>query len=410
MTRRRAGRPERTATGADAAPALLTWDQVAAFRVRRHHLEARAPRAELVEVVRGLCGVHAQLMGSAELALWARVDGLEPGAVAHALWEERSLVKTWAMRGTLHLLPADELGLWHGALGTHRHYLKPAWSRAFGTSPEELEQLVQAVAAALGDGPLTREQLAAEVARRTGTPELGHRLRESWGAMLKPAAFRGHLCFAPGDGPRVRFAHPERWLGAAPRPVTPEAALAEVARRFLAVDGPATREDLARWWAMSPAAAGRVLRDLGDEVAAVDVEGAAAHALAVDVAGTAGASGAPPGGAGASGAAVAPAPRPSVRLLPAFDQYVVAATRHAERLMPGPFRDRVYRPQGWLSPVLLVDGRMEGTWRHERRGRRLEVALAPFRPQPAGVREHAEAEAERLAAFLGGELALRWGD
>jgi hypothetical protein len=90
---------------------------------------------------------------------------------------------------------------------------------------------------------------------------------------------------------------------------------------------------------------------------------------------------------------------------------VVTATRQAERLMPGPFKARVYRPQGWLSPVLLVGGRMDGTWRQQAKGRRLLVTIEPFTgPPPAWARRAAEAEAERLAAFSGGELELRWAD
>jgi Winged helix DNA-binding domain len=68
-------------------------------------------------------------------------------------------------------------------------------------------------------------------------------------------------------------------------------------------------------------------------------------------------------------------------------------------------RDAVYRPQGWLSPVITVDGRMTGTWRHERKGTRIEVELEPWRPVDSAA---AEAEAESLAAFLGGALMLRW--
>jgi hypothetical protein len=131
-------------------------------------------------------------------------------------------------------------------------------------------------------------------------------------------------------------------------------------------------------------------------VARVEVDGLAAYALAADVAGL---------------AAAEPGRHRTVRLLPAFDQYVVTATRQAERLMPGPFKARVYRPQGWLSPVLLVGGRMEGVWRQEANGRRLAVAIEPFAgPPPARVRRAAEAEAERLAAFSGAELELRWAD
>lgn len=155
-------------------------------------------------------------MGSAELTLWARVEGLEPDAVQRALWEERSLVKTWARRGTLHLLPATELGLWHAGLGTYRHYLKPAWFRGFGITPEQLEALIEAVTDALEGRELTREELARAVAERTGAPELGDKLRESWGAFLKPVAFRGRLAAPPV---RVRrSASPAPTPGSRPHP------------------------------------------------------------------------------------------------------------------------------------------------------------------------------------------------
>ena len=87
---------------------------------------------------------------------------------------------------------------------------------------------------------------------------------------------------------------------------------------------------------------------------------------------------------------------------------MIAATRHAEALMPGPFKARVHRPQGWISPVLLVDGQLAGVWRHERKGKRLLVSVEPFARVAAAARRAAEEEAERLAAFLGGALELSW--
>src|SRR5215218_9643759 len=380
---------------APAPVARLGWAQVAAWRAARHHLDERAPAGAILEVAARIAGVHAQVLSSAELTLWARVEGLALDAVRHALWDERSLVKTWAMRGTLHLLPAAEFPLWQAALSTRRPWEARSWQRGFGVKLAELERLNAAVAEALDGRLLTREQLATEVARLTGSEALGGKLRESWGALLKPAAALGLLCFAPNQGQQVRFTRPDSWLGGWTGH-DPEAAMDAVTCRFLAASGPVTREDFARWWGIpSPARAARLLERLGEEVARVDVEGTAAYALAADLAGLAAAG---PGG-----------PR-TVRLLPAFDQYVVTATRQAERLMPGPFKARVYRPQGWLSPVLLVGGRMEGVWRHEARGRRLVVTIEPFAGPPARVRRAAEAEAERLAAFSGAELELRWAD
>jgi hypothetical protein len=112
---------------------------------------------------------------------------LGPTTSGGPLWEERSLVKTWAMRGTLHLLPAAELPLWQAALSTRRNWETGAWQRAFA-SRQELERLNDAVAQALDGRLLTREELAARVGELTGSEELADKLRESWGALLKPAA------------------------------------------------------------------------------------------------------------------------------------------------------------------------------------------------------------------------------
>jgi hypothetical protein len=381
-----------------AAPAArLGWDQVAAWRTARHHLDERAPAKAMLEVVADIAGLHAQVMSSAELTLAARVEGLEPDAVRRALWKDRSLVKTWAMRGTLHLLPAAEFPLWQAARSTTRLWESGAWQRGFGVTLDELQRVNDALAQALDGQLLTREELATRVGELTGSEELGDKLRGSWGAMLKPAAALGLVCFAPNQGQQVRFTRPDTWLGGW-TDHDPEQAMDQVTRRFLAASGPVTREDFARWWGIpSPAKGRKLLERLGDEVARVELDGTAAYALADDLPGLTAA-----GWGGGS---------PTVRLLPAFDQYVVTATLHAERLMPGPFKARVYRPQGWLSPVLLVGGRMEGVWSQEVKGRRVQVTIEPFAgPLPASVRRAAEAEAERLAGVAGGQLELRWAD
>ena len=208
------------------APAL-TWPKVMAWRVAKHHLDARVPRTGLLDVVARIGGLHAQLMSSAELTAWARVDQLEPDGVANALWEDRSLVKTWAMRGTLHLLPSADYGLWQAGLSTYRHFLKPAWSKAFGLTPDDLDRLGEAICAALDGRQLTREELAAEVVKQSGDESLGAKMTGSWGSTIKPAAFRGQLCFGPNRGRNVTFARPDQWIGAW-KTVDPEEAMTEL--------------------------------------------------------------------------------------------------------------------------------------------------------------------------------------
>ena len=89
--------------------------------------------------------------------------------------------------------------------------------------------MLEAISAALDGPPLTREALAAAIARETGSPALGQKMLGSWGSLLKPAAFQGRLCFGPNQGPNVCFTRPDRWLAGAgraagrPAPLDPDA-------------------------------------------------------------------------------------------------------------------------------------------------------------------------------------------
>ena len=227
------------------------------------------------------------------------------------------------MRGTLHLIPADEYSTWQVALNTLRHYRRDSWFRYFEVTREEFDRLMVAISEALDGAPLTRDQLATRVGEITGSPVLGDRLRESWGALLKPASFQGRLCFAPNDGRNVRFTRPDRWLNLVDDQLDLQEAQASITRRFLAAYGPATREDYARRWGVTPGAAGKVIAALGEEVTEVDAQGTAAWLLADDV-----------------DALRAARSVRSVRLLPAIDPYaidpyVIGATSHVVNMMPG---------------------------------------------------------------------------
>ncbi|GAA1510177.1 winged helix DNA-binding domain-containing protein [Sphaerisporangium rubeum] len=359
----------------------LSWTQALAWRMARHHLLERAATQDIAGVAGDICGLHAQVMSSAELSLWARVDGLPRDAVSKALWTDRSLVKLWATRRTLHLLPAAGLEVWLAALGT----LSGGFT---GATPQDVKAITEAVGDALAGRPLTREELALEVARLTGSQEYAGWVRSSWGSALKAASLRGLLCFAESEGNRVRFTSPASLPTGSTGPLPPEVGLREVARRFLHAYGPATAADLGRWW-METRSGRKVLpmlESLGDDVAEVDVEGETAFMLAADVPDV-----------------VAARPRDVARLLPAFDPWVMGMARR-EPLIDPRHVGRVYRQQGWVSPVILVNGRVAGVWRHKRTGRRLAVELEPFEPPAAWTEPQLAAEIGRLAAFLGCDL------
>jgi uncharacterized protein YcaQ len=361
----------------------VSWKQALTWRLRRHHLVRRARPPDLLDVVSDICGLHVQLMSSAELSLWARVDGFGREALHEALWERRTLVKLWATRGTLHLLPAGELGIWISALGT-------ITNRGMTGHPK-IDQLSKAIGRALENRILSRDELALEVERSTGSAELGEWVRFSWGSYMKPASFRGRLCFAPSADGRVRFTSTATWVPGGIEPQDPREALREVSRRYLSAYAPASAEDLALWWGVGPAGGRRMLTALGGEAVEVDVDGDRGWMLERDLRAMARAE-----------------PTDTARLLPAFDPWVAGASRTAPALLDPRHKARVFRPQGWLSPAVLVNGRTVGVWKHARKGTRLRVEIEPFGRLPAWARAQLETEVERLAEFLGGEPDLHW--
>src|SRR5437762_4158184 len=168
------------------------------------------------DVVRRLCGVQAQVASTAELAVRVRRTTSRPGDVARALAQGR-LIKTWAMRGTLHLLTPEDAGAFLSLIAAGRSWDRPSWQRWFGITPKQLDALREVVREALGGKALTRGELIEAVIARRGYGHLGDALRSGWGTLLKPYAWQGDLCFGPSQGTRVTFTTPKiassRWAG-----------------------------------------------------------------------------------------------------------------------------------------------------------------------------------------------------
>lgn len=371
------------------------WEQVRARRLERSSLSGRASAARLPEVVGALCGVHAQVQASAELQLAARIDGLVQADVRAALWERRSLVKAWTVRGTLHLHPAEELALWHAARRAVRHETDaglPAWRDPAGVLHPPLEEAeVEAVRAAVQealDGRcLLREELAEEVVKLVG-PAPRERLRSGF------AFFLGELCQGPPQGSRITLARPDQWIDGW-RPVDDEAeALREVCRRFLRTYGPARPAEFSEWLgsaAFKVAQARALFDELAPELEEIGIEGRSSFVLAGDRS--------------------FPEPGRQVRLLPEYDVYVMGF-RERDRLVPeavreligGHGRGRYEGPAG--VRLVLADGIAAGLWERRKRGRRVELDVRLSRGLGKPAWAELGREAERIGAFLGLEPVL----
>src|SRR6266567_8141718 len=226
----------------------LKWHQVYAWRLSQQGLSPRLSSGNVVEAVRRTAGIQAQVMSAAELALVSRVEGLAAQEIRSALWPDRTLVKTWAMRATLHVLETRDLPLYVAALSFRQFRNWSARAAYYGLSPAQHEAFLSAVPQVVGREPMTREQLATALAKRTGIAHVRDvLLTSSWGSLLRQAALRGDLCFGPNQGQHVTFMSPRAWMGAWPA-IEPEQALQELVRRYLRAYGPATAADVAGWW------------------------------------------------------------------------------------------------------------------------------------------------------------------
>jgi hypothetical protein len=342
-----------------------------------------------------MIGLHAQVMSSAELQASARIDGLRAADVREALWERRSLVKVWAFRQTLHLLTADDLAEFVVAARSLERWHTPAWLRYFKMTEEGVDEVLEAIGDVLGDRPMTRVEVVDAVVDRVRRPHLRDDMLTGWGTFLGPAAQRGRLVFGPSEGRNVTFVDPSEWLGRAIAPVADpaaaDAALAQLIVRYLAVFPGSSREMIARWWGGGRlAAVGRALQALPEPVVEVDVDGARGFVLESDI-----------------GALDAVSLEHPARLLPGFDPFTNELPRRVESVLSDAHHDRVHRTAGWVTPIVVVDGCVSGTWVIENgKAGAGNVVVRPFGAWRAGARKELEPEVDRIAAFLDRPLRL----
>ncbi|HUF01035.1 MAG TPA: winged helix DNA-binding domain-containing protein [Gaiellaceae bacterium] len=362
----------------------ISWEQALAWRMRRQLLDP-VGRLPVAGVVGRLCGVQAQVASSAELAIRLRRETSRPGEVGRALSQGR-LIKTWAMRGTLHLLTPEEAGVFLSLIAAGRPWERPSWQRHFGVTPQKLEALRHAVRSALDGGPLTRDELGTAVAAERGLRHVGEAFRSSWGTLLKPLAWQGELCHGPSQGTRATFMRPEaassRWGGL---PDPDDAAPLAIAAYFRAY-GPATIGAFADWLAGGWFGT-RQLRiwfdALRERFAEIDVDGERAYVVAEDL-----------------DELAATRPSAAVRLLPGFDQYVLGPGTADGRVVPRSRRAAVSKQAGWISPVVVVGGVVCGTWELDRDLARVAWFGEAGRPP----RKALDAEVARLSSILGRDV------
>lgn len=378
----------------------MTWNQVAAFRLARHHLLERASSRDLLSVAYDMTGAQAQLPSAAQISLWSRIRDLRLEHVEQSM-NKRALVKASCMRHTLFLVPSQYLAVF--VRGSARRAEKEIrWARGKGVPDRVIDAAIDAALGAL-DEPLTRPEIAERVSQSLGV------LKQDvhgggWGSRRKLAAVpvghltypvvdllhlagaRGVVCYGPYRGNEPTFIRADAWI---PRwkDLSREEAEGMLLRKYLQAFGPATTADFALWAGVSLTEAREIwAREAREQAgfATVTVEGWTATTLRENL----------------NELANVSFERPLIRLLPYFDTFLLGH-RERQHLVDIEHQPKVFRSQGWISPVVLVDGRVTAVWKLTQEKNRLLVNVEKFgsmsRRTIAGIHD----EAQDLGRFLG---------
>jgi len=354
-------------------------DAIGAQRLVNHRL-AGEHCATPEEVVRWMGALQAQASGQAVWAIGLRACSATLADVERAI-AERVIILTWPLRGTLHVVPAQD-ARWMLTVSAPRT-LRAATRRM---AQLELDEATIDRCMALFQDALTGGKRLTRPAMMTLLDDAGIRPTDQRGYhILWQAAQAGVICLGPMEGRQQTFVLLDEWAPAA-RDLSREDAVAELAARYFTSHGPATMHDFA-WWAGLTIAEARAGLDatrsrlVSDKIRGTD------YWMGTDAAGYS-----------------APADASGVCLLPGFDEYVlgykdrrdVLAPEHASKIVPG--------NNGIFMPAIVVAGQVVGTWTRTRTPSALGLTLYPFTPLTA-TDDSIAAAAQRYGDFIGVPVA-----
>ena len=360
-------------------------DLLRQLRLRHQRLTHGARASSASETLRHLFALQSQEWPAAQLALHARTHGIAQADVIHAREVQRSFVLTWALRGTLHLLPSQDLR-WLLALCASGA-IRASKSRyaQLGLSDTVREQALPEIATALRrDCALTRSQLAQALAAR-GIPVKGQAIHH----LVRFAALRGLICLGPERGGDLTYVLLDHWLPAAIADDPPADPLAELARRYLNAYAPATAADFARWSGLSAKQVKAAWQAIAADCAAILLPDGEALILKTQLV---------PDKTAPAG--------PVVRFLPRYDNYLLGYASRAF-MVADDFAKRVHPGGGLIRACVIVDGAAIANWKIEKRRKAARLVVTPFEPLNSETVAALHVEAESLSAFLDSPLELR---
>jgi hypothetical protein len=357
----------------------------------------RAPPEKAVEVIDDILGLNAQGALNYQISLWNRVADLDRGFIPRALYEDRSLVRSWFMRDTVHIVPSSRFSMFRLAL---RSGLMGEWNRwtvktgAKETS-ESWEHLYKKVLDALSGKPVTLNELL----ERTGGS--GTEAKRDLHRLIREMSLRGLLCNADSLGPwyhntQHKFTRVDRWLpdvdyGSA----TEEEAKADLATMYLRSYGPASVSDFAYWTGMRVREANPIFDGISGSLADVTVSGQKRKLLLLEE---------------DTQSLLDTENEPNIaRLLPKFDALIMGH-RDKTRFIDTSTRSSIFRPTAEVAATILMNGTIDGVWGMKKDRKAWRIELSPFRVLSEDEKEAAIGEVEGLQRFTGFEVEVAWSE
>jgi hypothetical protein len=364
----------------------FTEDEVRLTRARAQRLTGDRAR-DVATVVHDLVGMQSQDIRAARLALRPRTTGIDAAAVTKACNDDRTVVRIWAMRSTLHMVAAEDVSWIVGLLGPVFAAADQRRRLQLGLDDAMLKKAVPLLRKIVADaGPLTRADLVRRLAEQGVSVDPKS---QAPAHLIGYAAMTGLICRGPDvDKDEPTYVLIEDWAGKQ-RELDAEASLAELTRRYVASRGPATPQDFAKWSGLPAKQARQGFEIIGAELTEVDAAGAPAWITTGTI-------------------ARKPGKKPSVQLIGHFDEYLLGHASRELVLAPA-FTKRIQVGGGFIQPAVLVDGRVLGTWKQQRKKDRLVVAVEPFEALPKQAEAALEAEAADVGRFLGADAELQVG-
>ena len=357
------------------------------FGLYKQHLagDSKVESKHLVEAVKDICGLHAQVASTPYLSLRNRVANFQKEDLSRELYEKRTLIKIWGVRGTLHVVPTDQVVEYYqttkgvkGRLTLSK--LEPVHGQILGIFDEV--------------GPLTAQELSEHV------PELKNRVQTRYGDMSLGQWSLRQMCQSTilvpvkpkGDWTSNlhTYASFQKWL-----PSIDSGALSEreakekVICHYLSGFGPTTADDIAWWIGITKTEVTQILEEMGDNVEDIVISGLEGMFVILK--------------SDLEQLYAFYDEKDIVHLLPKFDPYIMGY-KNRQRLILVEHEKRVYwSTRGEVSPSILLNGQIIGTWGHKAEKGKVRITLSLFEKTDKALLDVIRQEAEKLACFIGGE-------